>query len=1103
MSSNPIIQLAILKGLLDPNIASSLQSEQDPVASLIKQGLLDPADVERLTKELALDGFDTMASPTENKSAQFQTTTDRIAVFGRYVQLEFLGQGGMARVYKAYDPSLGRHVALKFVKVDDPKLAQRLLLEARSQARIEHEHVCKIYEAGEAGGKTYIAMQFISGQTLKQLKDSLSLKQKVELIRQVTDGVHAAHKAGLIHRDLKPTNILIEQKEAGPTAYVMDFGLAHESQAPSLTMSGIVVGTPSYMSPEQAKGQKDKMDPRTDIYGIGATLYEAVTGHPPFDGQSSTEILMKVLDQEPLAPRKIDPTLPADLQTIILKCLDKNPEQRYSSARALSDDLSRFQDGDPILARRPTFTYRINKKIRKNPVVSGLVTAAVLAVIIFAAIAGVVQWRSKEQAKLFQEFGQEVTRIEAIMRYGYLLPLHDVQQEKNQVVQRLEGINKRMKNLGSMAYGPGNYSLGRGYLSLHRYQDAYDHLIQAWQKYNYREPEVANALGLSLAMLYQQTLNEAEHTYSKDQLAEKKLELQKKYRDPALKFIRGSTSESPEYVNALISYLEQNYSEALKKSELVTQKVGWMYEGLLLQGNIFTAMGNDQVAIGNYAAANEFFDRARKAYLAAAQKGQSDPQVYEGLCSLQAIVQDITINEKGSCPPSVTDEGIGYCQKALQADSQNVTANLLASSIYGLLAYEQSVNGKDSSTAVANGVRHIQAALKIDPGNSSAFRRLGHIYSTQASVQIYAGKDPVHYIELANTNFEKARKKMPEDYELLSLIGNNIVSEARYEAEAGKNPTKTLDEGMAVLQKALNNNPKGYRMYSNLGTAYYTKGSYENDSGQDPRKSLQEAIRLFKKSLEINPKYANPYEYLGVANLSLGYYLADIGADGVPALNESIAAYEKCLTLAPDDAFSFVGIGTAYRKKADLLQRQGKDPTAEVDAARNAFQKSLKANNQIVQTYAYYAENEFVAARHAIAQNKSPQPFLQNAERILNEGKKLGFDCTDCINAIVGLHLVRAQYLVSIKQSAQKEIQSGIDISNRGLNQRANADLNGIRGELYLLQAKLLSGSSQTKAAQQAKESFDQAFNIKPVLKNQYQDAWKEAQQLTLPDHLY
>jgi eukaryotic-like serine/threonine-protein kinase len=1096
MSTNAIIQLAILKGLLDSNIASTIQKENDPIASLIQRGLLNSTDVEKLQKELALDGFDTLASPSAKKNA-FTTDVDRIAVFGRYVQLEFLGQGGMARVYKAYDPSLGRHVALKFVKVDDPQLAHRLLLEARSQARIEHEHVCKIYEAGEVDGKPYIAMQYISGQTLKQLKDEFSLKQKVQLIRQVAEGVHAAHKAGLIHRDLKPTNILIEQRESGPVAYVMDFGLAHETQAPSLTLTGMLLGTPSYMSPEQAKGHKEKMDPRSDIYSIGATLYEMITGAPPFDATSSTEILIKVLDQDPVLPRKIDASIPIDLQTIVMKCLEKTPERRYQSARSLSEDLSRFLDGDPILARRATLAYRLNKKVRKNPVVSGLIGAAIVSVIIFAAIAGIVQWRSKEQAKLFQEFGQEVTRIEAIMRYGYLLPLHDVQQEKTQVTQRLEGISKRMQVLGKMAYGPGNYSLGRGYLSLHRYQDAYNRLIQAWQKYNYREPEVANALGLSLAMLYQEKLSEAEHTYGKDQFKEKKLELQKQYRDAALQYIKHSTTESPEYVDALIAYLEQKYPEALKKSGQVTQKAGWLYEGLLLQGNIFSAMGNDQVAIGKNDVASEFYGKARQAYLAAAQKGQSDPQIYEGLCALQYTIQEMLIQQKGTCPPSISEEGIHYCQKALQADSKNITANLLAADIYKLIAYEETIDGKDCSASVKTGVNFANAVLKIDPENSSAFRRLGHIYSTQASMEIYAGKSPVPFLNLANLNFEKARKTLPQDYELLSLIGNNFVTQARYEVELAKDPRQTLEKALSSLQKALEKNPKNFRSYSNLGTVYYTKGTYEYDSGLDPRKSLQEAIRLFKKSSEINPAYANPYEYVGVANLSLGTYLSDLGADAVPALDDSISAYSKCLALAPDDAFSYFGIATAHMTKADTLQRAGKDPTADLEASRNAFEKSLKANNQIIQTYAYFAETEFVAARDAMAHKRSPETFLMKAEQILNDGQKISLDCVDCINSLVSLHQLRAEYCVATRRPAEAQIRAGLEIADNALKQRpSTANLYALRAQLYLTQAHASSGSARIHAAQQARDSFNQAFKLKPLLKNRYLQSWNEAQRL-------
>src|SRR6185503_4760124 len=228
-------------------------------------------------------------------------------------------------------------------------------------------------------------------------------------------------------------------------------------------------------------------------------------------------------------------------------------------------------------------------------------------------------------------------------------------------------------------------------------------------------------LGLSLSMLYQEKLSDAEHTYGKDQFKEKKIELQKQYRDPALQYIRHSTTESPEYVDALIAFLEQKYPEALKQSEVVTEKAGWLYEGLLLQGNIFTAMGDDQVAFGKNAAASEFYDKARKAYLAAAQKGQSDPQVYEGLCSLQFTIQDMLIQQKGTCPPSIVDEGINYCSKALQADSKNITANLLASDIYKLRAYEETINGQDCSASVRNGVNFANAALKIDPQNSSAF----------------------------------------------------------------------------------------------------------------------------------------------------------------------------------------------------------------------------------------------------------------------------------------------------------------------------------------------------------------------------------------------
>ena len=432
--------------------------------------------------------------------------------------------------------------------------------------------------------------------------------------------------------------------------------------------------------------------------------------------------------------------------------------------------------------------YRTNKRIRKHPVISGLLAAAFLAVFILAAMAGLVQWRANKQANLFQEFGVEVTGIQAIMRYAYLLPLHDVQQEKRQIAERLEHIKTRMEILGKLSYAPGNYSLGKGYLSLHRYQDAYDHLFQAWEKYNYREPAVANALGLSLAMLYQEKLREAEQTYSKEQLTEAKGRLGKQYRVPALQYIQqgSSASESPEYVAALISFLEHKYPQALSKSEAAMRRVSWLYEAQILQGDIFAEMGNDQKAIGKTDIAGNSYNKAKTAYLEAAKKGQSDPEVYTGLCAVQASIQEMQLEEKGSSSDTLVKEGISACEKALKADSQNINANLYSAKIYTDFAYSQYLHGIDCAVATERAADFARAVLKIEPDNGLAHQAIGNAYKTLAAAEVEKGGNADRFLNLARLSLEKASAKMPNNPELLSNLGANYINQALYEDGTGK-----------------------------------------------------------------------------------------------------------------------------------------------------------------------------------------------------------------------------------------------------------------------------------------------------------------------------
>ena len=319
---------------------------------------------------------DTPPQPTPLASAKLPQSE-------RYEVQELLGSGGMGKVYKAFDRKLKRAVALKFLRGADAQLERRFLQEAQAQARVDHAHVCKVYEVGRIGEDPYIAMQFIDGKTLSEVAKDLTLPQKLSVVRDIAEAVHSAHKLGLVHRDLKPANILIERDPGGALrAFVTDFGLARDLSQPGETLQGAMLGTPQYMAPEQAKGEHQSIDARTDVYGLGATLYEALSGKPPFEAASQLQTLYKMLHEDAPPPRRHDPALPAEVESIVLKCLEKDPQRRYQSARALAEDLRRFLDGEPVQARPPGPVSRAFRKLRRNKALAAALLALLLAVLL-------------------------------------------------------------------------------------------------------------------------------------------------------------------------------------------------------------------------------------------------------------------------------------------------------------------------------------------------------------------------------------------------------------------------------------------------------------------------------------------------------------------------------------------------------------------------------------------------------------------------------------------------------------------------------------------------------------------------------------------------
>jgi TolB-like protein/Tfp pilus assembly protein PilF len=313
---------------------------------------------------------------------------------GDYELLEEVGRGGQGVVFRARQKSLNRTVALKVISLGQwasKAHLKRFRLEAEAAARLEHPGIVPIHEVGERDGSCYFSMKFVEGGQLDEVarREPMPIRRAVELIAKVARTVHYAHDHGILHRDLKPGNILLDAKGE---PHLTDFGLARlvESES-SVTQTLDVLGTPSYMAPEQAVGNNAAVSSVTDVYALGAVLYQLLTGQPPFAGGTTYDTIRLLLDTEPRQPRLLNPKIDRDLSTICLKCLEKDPTRRYSSALALAEDLERWLKHEPILARHIGIISRSRKWVRRKPT-RALLAASLVAL---AAALGWNVWRSE------------------------------------------------------------------------------------------------------------------------------------------------------------------------------------------------------------------------------------------------------------------------------------------------------------------------------------------------------------------------------------------------------------------------------------------------------------------------------------------------------------------------------------------------------------------------------------------------------------------------------------------------------------------------------------------------------------------------------------
>lgn len=956
---------------------------------------------------------------------------------GRYLLGPERGRGGMGRVHLAWDPMLKRVLALKLLHNADPMQILRLVREAQSQARIEHPHICRIYEVN-AEGQPYIAMQYIQGRPLGEMRQHLSRERIVRILAEVADAVHAAHRASLIHRDLKPSNILVErlgEDEFKP--YVLDFGLARETTLEDMTLSWCFAGTPAFTSPEQARSEPPA--PSMDIYSLGATLFALLSGHPPIEAVTVAAALVQQAEGRFQQLRRLCPDIPKDLDTITSKCLELDPGRRYSTAFDLAEDLRRWLAGLPIHARPVPRRERLWRWLKLHR------TFAVTLALGLAATATVtgVHWqltrRAARQVEISQRFFGEIRIIESLLHIQRLLAPHDMRPALESVKARLWDMEAMMQKLGALAEGPGHHALGRGYLLLDDVERAGTHFHRAWSR-GYRTPEVCLGLSHYYRQKYLEVMSAPprpgkqaipEHLRP-DYLRAKALEYQAKAGTQPM--------DIPALAEAQYALLDGRIEDALRHCELALRQAPWAYEAHQIEAACWRLQVRRQLERDRRDLAFQAMERVQESLEKALAIGRSDLNLHTALLQHMSRAA-VLASESGTPTLEPFLKGDEVFEQALTIDPRDPE---LWSSWVGLRnrrAVIALTRGDDPSALIEETRQRLITAFPVSVMDPSLRWHLGVSHWHQADALWRLGRDP-------EPQAQEAWKVLPAHALERAEVALVVV---RHRIQSGGDPTDLLQSAESLIRAVIRQAPEEAYPFTVLSEAMRTRALWEAERGQDPTPFLTQGIQAAQRSQALHPTMAYTFWHLAELHAHQARLALRLGGPVAPHLQAARGAANRALQLRPDHYRTQLIQADIHLLGASVERSGNSRPVEAFRAALRCLDQAEALNPMDARASLLRAQAEILQA--SASRGELSRTFLLRAAASCQAGLRRKDNCAMLWRTLARVHLLRMRQLEAQPQEMEAARSQGLQAIQEALRrQPASVEAQGLAEALKRLQ---------------------------------------------------